>query len=62
MNVNFPVFSLAALAPMVIGFLWYGPHFGKCWMAQSGMTPEKVRSANMVKILGLSYLFVHWWP
>jgi hypothetical protein len=57
MNVNFPILLLAAIVPMVIGFIWYGPLFGKSWMAESGMTPEKARSANMVKIFSLSFLF-----
>lgn len=57
MNINFPILLLAALAPMIIGFLWYGPLFGKAWMAESDMTMEKARAANMVKTFGLSYLF-----
>ncbi|MFM9055456.1 MAG: DUF1761 domain-containing protein [Bacteroidota bacterium] len=57
MNINFPLILLAALAPMPLGFLWYGPLFGKAWMRESGMTPEKAKSSNLVKILSLSYLF-----
>lgn len=57
MNINFPVILLAALACMPLGFLWYGPLFGKAWMRESGMTPEKAKSSNLVKILSLSYLF-----
>ena len=56
MNINFPLILLAALAPMPLGFLWYGPLFGKAWMRESGMTPEKAKSSNLVKILSLSYL------
>lgn len=48
---------LAALIPMVIGFIWYHPKvFGKAWMAASGMTDEKMKSGKMALIFGLSYL------
>lgn len=57
MNINFPIVLLAALVPMVIGFLWYGPLFGKAWMKASGMTPEMAREASMVKVFGFSFLF-----
>jgi hypothetical protein len=29
---------------LVIGFLWYGPLFGKPWAAYTGWTDEKVKS------------------
>ena len=48
---------LAALVPMVMGFIWYGPLFKNAWMKASGMTEEKIQSGNMIVIFGLSYLF-----
>ena len=36
----------AAIASMVIGFLWYGPIFGKQWMAWSGFTKKKMDEAK----------------
>ncbi|MFT5724740.1 MAG: hypothetical protein ACI9JN_001862 [Bacteroidia bacterium] len=57
MILNFPILLLAALAPMVIGFIWYNPKvFGKAWMEASGMTDEKVKGGNMVLIFGLSFV------
>lgn len=49
---------VAALVPMVMGFIWYNPNvFGKAWMKASGMTDEKVKSGNMLVIFGLMLLF-----
>ena len=49
---------VAAVAALVIGFIWYNPKvFGTAWMKESGMTEEKMKGGNMVKILGLALLF-----
>ena len=49
---------VAALIPMLIGFIWYNPKvFGTAWMKASDMTPEKAKGANMGLIFGLAYLF-----
>ena len=34
--MNWIAIVIATVAAMVIGFLWYGPVFGKSWMALSG--------------------------
>jgi hypothetical protein len=48
---------IAALVPLVVGFIWYNPKvFGTIWMNETGMTPEKGRSANMAKTFGLTFL------
>ena len=57
MELKFWIIPLAALIPMVIGFLWYGPIFGKAWMKETGMTEEKAKEGNMMVTMGLSYLF-----
>ena len=58
MNVNFPALIVAALVPMVLGFIWYHPKvFGSTWMKHSGMTEEKMKSGNMILIFGLSFVF-----
>lgn len=58
MVLNFPILLLAALIPMVIGFIWYNPKvFGKAWMEAAGMTDEKVKGGNMALIFGLSFVF-----
>ncbi len=36
MHVNYFGVFLAALVPVAVGFLWYGPWFGKEWMRLMG--------------------------
>ncbi len=48
---------LAALAAFLIGFLWYGPIFGKKWAAQVGISmDEKVSPKKMMGSMGLTLL------
>ena len=57
METNFVIFFVAALVPMVIGFIWYNPNvFGKAWMDASGVTEEQAKSGNMPVIFGVSYV------
>nr|MBA2412402.1 DUF1761 domain-containing protein [Burkholderiaceae bacterium] len=57
MEINFLIIAVAALVPLVIGFIWYNPKvFGNAWMAATGMTPEKGKEMNMVKVFSLTYL------
>lgn len=54
---NFLFLALAALIPLVIGFVWYNPKvFGTAWMSASGMTEDKMKGANMPVIFGLTYV------
>ncbi len=56
MALNFPVILLAALVPLLAGFLWYNPKtFGAAWMKAAGMTEESMKGANMALIFGLTY-------
>lgn len=56
-NINIWAVLVATLSAFLIGWLWYGPLFGKAWMSESGMTEEKVRQGNMGKIFGLAFVF-----
>lgn len=57
MEFNILITALAALVPMVMGFLWYGPMlFQKAWMKEVGFTEESMKGANMALIFGLSYV------
>lgn len=49
-------YFVAALIPMVVGSVWYGPLFGKAWMKTNGFTEESLKGGNMLVILGLSYI------
>lgn len=54
-NVNWLSFVIAVLIPMIMGFIWYHKAvFGKAWMADTGMTEEKAKEANMALTFGLS--------
>lgn len=54
---NLLIVVLAALIPMVVGFLYYNPKLlGTAWMKESGMTEEKMQGGNMVKMLLISFI------
>jgi hypothetical protein len=56
MTVNFLIILVAALVPMVLGFIWYNPKvFGAAWMRAAGMDEEKMKGANMAVVFGLSF-------
>lgn len=46
MAVNYWAVLLCGVAAMVVGTLWYGPLFGKQWMAMTGMTEAEVEAAK----------------
>ena len=53
---NLGIVALAAIIPMLIGFIYYHPKVvGSVWMKVSGMTEEKMREGNMGLIYGLAY-------
>ncbi len=55
---NFLIAALAALIPLVIGFIWYNPKvFGTAWIKSTGLTEEQLKGGNMALIFGLVYLF-----
>lgn len=56
MEMNFYVLFIAALVPMFIGFIWYGPLFGNAWMKQMGFTKETLENTNMIKTLIVCYI------
>jgi hypothetical protein len=57
MEMNFLAILVAALSTLVVGFIWYGPLFGKAWMAETGFTEEELKKGNMLKIFGLTIVF-----
>lgn len=40
---------LAAVAQMVVGFIWYGPLFGKTWMSMMGINTQSMGREGMGK-------------
>jgi len=56
-DVNYLAVLVAAVSNFVLGGLWYSAAlFGKPWMAASGMSEEKARSANMGKLFGAAFV------
>jgi hypothetical protein len=47
----------AAVLAFAIGGAWYGPLFGKAWMAENGLTNESLAAGNPAKIYGLAFVY-----
>jgi hypothetical protein len=48
---------VAAVAGFAVGGVWYGPLFGKAWMAERGVTPEAAKDGmNMPLIFGTTFV------
>ena len=56
MEINWLAVIVAALASFPLGFVWYGPLFGKAWAAEVGMTDEKAKSGNPAIIYGGAFV------
>lgn len=56
--VNFLAILICGIVSMIIGFLWYGPIFGKKWEKLVGLTKEKKELAkrNMTNTYLLMFL------
>ncbi len=61
--INYWAVLVSAVASVVLGFIWYGPLFGKQWMALNGMTmpdPKPKMSAMtnpmIISIIGASFM------
>ena len=56
MNISVNLWSvlIAAVAAMVVGYLWYGPLFGRRWMHYMGWTKESM--AGKAQGMGGKYL------
>ena len=57
MEMNFLAILVASLSTLVVGFLWYGPLFGKTWMKENGFNEEELKKGNLLKIFGLTIIF-----
>jgi hypothetical protein len=52
---------LAAIAGFAIGGIWYGPLFGKAWMAARGVSEESAKEGTkMPLIFSLAFLLNLW--
>lgn len=55
--LNFWLAFVVALIPFFVGAIWYGPLFGKTWQGLVGLSDEDIKNANMLKTMGLAYVF-----
>jgi len=69
-SLNYIAIIVSGVVAMIIGYLWYGPLFGKAWMKLSGFTPkdqEKAKKKGMTKsyiimfigVLVTAYVLAH---
>ncbi len=58
-NINYLAVAVAAVAAYIIGWLWYGPFFGKPWLKLSGI--KEFKPAAVPIILGLIGVFLMSW-
>ncbi len=45
-DVNLVSVLVAGIASMIVGWLWYGPIFGKTWMKLSKLTKQQIDKAK----------------
>ncbi|MCH1576478.1 MAG: DUF1761 domain-containing protein [Flavobacteriales bacterium] len=56
-ELNWLGITLAALAPLLIGMIWYHPKaFGKPWMDSLGFTEDDLKKGNMAVTLAVAFL------
>ena len=56
-TVNWLAVVAAAFVPLVVGALWYGPLFGKRWLALMETTAEEIQEGfNPLSTYGLSFV------
>jgi hypothetical protein len=54
-EINWLAVVVAAIACFLLGGLWYSPVlFGKAWQRETGLTDEKLRNGNMVKLFAIN--------
>jgi len=58
MPFNFYAVLLASLVSFLVGYFWYSPKaFGTIWMQEAGITSEKAKQANRLKIITLTLFY-----
>jgi hypothetical protein len=55
-HLNWMAVVAAALVGFATGGLWYGPLFGKAWMAAAGMTDASISARSPLQTYGLTVL------
>lgn len=55
-NINWLSVLVAAISSFLIGGIWYGPLFGRSWMAEFGFSEEDLKKRSVPRTFGLSLL------
>lgn len=56
-DVNLLAVLVAGIVPMIVGALWYGPIFGRRWLAMMEMSAEEIQEGfNPVRTHGVSFV------
>ena len=56
--MNWTALLLAAVIPMVIGFIWYNPKvLGSAWMRETGLKQEELEKGSMIATMAFAFLF-----
>jgi hypothetical protein len=58
-HLNVPAILACGVASLAIGFVWYGPLFGKAWAGYTGWTEEKIKTvagSRMARTYLLTFL------
>ena len=58
-HANILAILACGVASLVIGFVWYGPLFGKAWAGYTGWTEEKIKTisgSRMARTYFLTFL------
>ena len=64
--INYVAVLAAAVVSMVVGYVWYGPLFGKTWMKEMGMKQQQMTDAmkkqmmNSYTLMFVGSLFMSW--
>jgi len=57
-EINYLAVIVAAIIPMLVGSIWYGPLFGQKWMDLMGKTEEELKAGfNPAKSYGITFVF-----
>lgn len=58
MTINFLAVIVCAIASMIVGFVWFGPIFGKKWMQISGATDMDLEKRKEMQRKAMPLYFV----
>jgi hypothetical protein len=55
-TVNFIAVIIASVISFIVGFLWYGPLFGKLWMKLNNLSDKDIKKAKEKGMAGMILL------